>query len=290
MSKFIKEYKKIIDVICVPKKPLDEYNSFELEKNIQENQKQILQYKKLLIEYFNSKENKSDLNITKDEYSKMIFENCGKKLIVESSLSRLWNHVENKRPFAIISWQRGDMNNPSSENVSPRKTKLVAFDLLKQEVRRLGYGFIELLGGYVERGSDDQPVDIVDELSICVPNISLREALTLGNVDLGFGPQDSILYSNGSKIALHNTNENFGNIGDVVMSFKYGEGREALPMAQDAVKEYFSQLKKGSHVGKKFAFVPFQESHTFKLLELKDRKTPRKSGYGWWANFGIRVL
>jgi hypothetical protein len=287
MSNFIQEYRKIIKDISTPIQPLDEYTKIELENTIKEKQKHILEYRKVLKE---SKDDVLDFNVPKDEYSKMIFENGGKNLIVESSLSRLWLHVENNRPFAILSWQRGDMNNPSQDNKNPKRTKLVAFDLLKQEVRRLGYGFIELLGGYVEKGANNQPVDVVDELSICVPNMSLSEALALGSVDLGFGPQDSILYSNGSKIALYNTNPSFGSIGDVVMEFKYGEGKDAIPMAKNAVEQYFSQLKKGSHVGKKFAFLPVEESHTFKLLELKDRKTPRKSKYGWWANFGIRII
>ena len=59
-------------------------------------------------------------------------------------------------------------------------------------------------------------------------------------------------------------------------------------MGKDAVKEYFSQLKKGSHAGRKFAFIP--ESYTFKLLELRDRKTPRNKDHGWWGNFGMRIL
>jgi hypothetical protein len=290
MSNFIKEYRKIIEDISTPVVALDEYTEKELKKEILEREKSVPRYRKILWEASSNTETELNFDVPKSEYSKMIFENGGNRLIVESSLSRFWSHVENRTPFAIVSWQRGGMNTPSKENRNPKKTKLAAFALLKEEVRRLGYGFIELLGGFVEQGADGQPVDIADELSLCIPNISLKETLALGSVDLGFGPQDSILYSNGSRIAYHNTNSAFGNIGDITMEFKYGQGKEALPMTKEVVSQYFSQLRKGSHAGKKFAFEPIPEGYAFKLLELKDRKTPRKSKYGWWANFGMRII
>jgi hypothetical protein len=217
-----------------------------------------------------------------EEYKKLIKENSCNQLIVESSLSRLWTFIQKNKPFAMVSWQRGGMND--EENAS--EIKQIAFSKLKQEVRSLGYGYIELLGGYTEK--DEPPRDIVDELSLCIPNITLDDALYLGQQDLGYGSQDSILYSDGNEIAFYNTNSNFGNIGDKTLKFKYGKDKEALPMGKDAVKEYFSQLRKGSHAGRKFAFIP--ESYTFKLLELRDRKTPRNKDHGWWGNFGMRIL
>ena len=272
MSKFIKEYKKIIED--------NGFHLLELKENFQ----------KIISNESNTEYTHLPDSCSVEDYSRMIFENTGKReIICESKLSRLWTHIEEGTPFAILSWQRGGMNIKSKSNPNPKKTKLAAFQLLKEELRRMGYGYIEILGGYVERSQGDlPPVDVVDELSVCIPNITLDEALKLGQVDLGFGPQDTILYSDGEKISFHNTDPKNGNIGDVTLRFKYGKGKEALPMGKDAVKEYFSQLKKGSHSGKKFAFVA--EDYTFKLLELKDRKTPRKSGYGWWANFGMRIL
>ena len=272
MSKFIKEYQKIIED--------NRLHILELKRNFQ----------KIISNEINKEYTHLPESCSVEDYSRMIFENNGKREIIsESKLSRLWTHIEEGTPFAILSWQRGGMNIKGKNNPNPKKTKLAAFQLLKEELRRLGYGYIELLGGYVERGEGDlPPVDVVDELSVCVPNMKLDDALNLGQVDLGFGPQDSILYSDGEQIAFHNTDPNNGKIGEITMKFKYGKGKDALPLGKDAVKEYFSQLKKGSHSGKKFAFVA--ENYTFKLLELKDRKTPRKSGYGWWANFGIRIL
>jgi hypothetical protein len=228
------------------------------------------------------------------EYNKLIRENSCNQLIVESSLSRLWSFVQKNKPFAMVSWQRGAMN----EEKNAGEIKKKAFSELKKEVRKLGYGYIELLGGYTEQG--DEPTDVVDELSLCIPNITLDEALYLGQKDLGFGSQDVVLYSDGKQIAFHNTNSNHGKIGEVSLRFKYGKDKEALPMSKDAVKEYFSKLRKGSHSGKKFAFeadIPksssettIPEGYTFKLLELRDRKTPRNKNHGWWGNFGMRIL
>ena len=161
----------------------------------------------------------------------------------ESSLNRLWQHIQNRKPFAIISLNRSGMSD---------KEKKDAHNRLNTEVRNLGYGFIELNGGYVEGGSD-----VVAELSLMIPNTSQGDAISLGQIDLGYGTQDSILYCDGSDfLGYISTNTDIVSVGSVIQRFNYGNDKDSLPIVQSAISEYFSMLKKGSHSGKKFSFVP----------------------------------
>jgi hypothetical protein len=199
---------------------------------------------------------------------------------IESSLSRLWLHIQNRIPFAMVSWQRNGMS-PSEEKVS--------YSELKNTIREMGYGYIELRGGYPEEDINNpgQTIDIDSEFSLFILKISLSDALKIGSVDNGFGPQDSILYSDGSTIALYSTNDALATFGSKIMNFKYGEGRDALPMGKKAVEQYFSKLVKGSHQDRKFAFVP----ENFFLEELGlDRKYPKYPNATKWVNWGIRVI
>ena len=190
----------------------------------------------------------------------------------ESSLSRLWQHVQNRKPFAMISLSRAGMTD---------KQKNEAYTTLKIDVRKLGYGYIELKGGYIENETD-----IVDELSLMIPNITQQAAIKIGETDLGFGPQDTVLYCNGVDfLGYLITNPDKGSIGSVFQKFNYGKGHDALPMVQSAVKEYFSMLAKGSHKNRKFAFIP----ESFQLMEMGQRRTKFKEG-DWWDNFGYRIL
>jgi len=175
--------------------------------------------------------------------------------INESSLSRVWQHIQNRRPFATISLSRNDMNS---------EQKSEAYQTLKDKVRELGYGYIELQGGYVEGGSD-----IVNEQSLMIPNISEQDAIKLGSIDLGFGAQDTVLYCNGKDfLGYIITNPEIGSVGSVSTKFNYGRDKDALPMVKNAIKNYFSTLSKGSHKNRKFAFVP----ENIQITEMIDDK------------------
>lgn len=211
-------------------------------------------------------------------------------ILVESSLSRLWQHVQRKIPFAIVSWQRNGMS-PSEENQY--------YSELKSNIREMGYGYVELRGGYPEKdpNNPDNTIDIDSEFSLFVPKISLNDALKMGAVDNGFGPQDSILFSDGSTIALYSTNNKIAPLGSVTMKFNYGEGKDAIPMTKKAVEFYFSKLVKGSHgmkgsrTGKKFGFIPEIIPESFFLEELVlDRKYPKYPNESKWKNWSVKVI
>ena len=179
----------------------------------------------------------------------------------ESSRSSLWKHVQKMLPFTIISLSRPGMDD---------QEKLIANSKLKDINRKLGFGCIELKGGYVEVGSGS---DRIDELSLMIPKISQSDAVKIGQKDLGFGPQDSILYCNGvDLLAYISTSVEVGPIGSITKNFNYGLDHDALPIVQSAVEEYFSTLFKGSHKNGKFAFIP----ESFQLMEMGQRRTPHK--------------
>lgn len=202
-------------------------------------------------------------------------------LIYESKLSRLWQHIQDRKPFGMISLSRSTMD---------RNERINAFITLKDKVREMGYGFIELKGGYVEKDAEGNPIkDVADELSLMVPNISKEDLIELGMIDLGHGPQDTVLYCDGDNfLGYIITNPNIGNVGDVDMEFDYGKDKDALPMGKKAVSQYFSMLKKGAHSGRKFSFKG-KQMENFEIYEMRDRRYPKNPNGDWWDNFGIRI-
>jgi len=155
--------------------------------------------------------------------------------LVEAKLSRVFQYVEDdKKDFGIVSAFRG--SNSDKENKARHEE-------LKKAIRQMGYGFIELRGGY--KGDEGY----VEELSLLIPNITKK-----GIVDLGRQfQQHSVMYKNDQDFYYIGTNEEAG-VGKVLMRFKKGEGQDNLELAKHKVVDFFSQLKKGAHSEKKFVF------------------------------------
>ena len=161
--------------------------------------------------------------------------------LVESKLSRVFQYVEDdKKDFGVLSAFRGA--NSEKENVAKHEE-------LKKAIRAMGYGYIELRGGY--KGDEG----FNEELSILVPNIKKNEIVSLGRK---FG-QHSVMYKNDQDFYYIGTNEEAG-IGKVLMKFKKGAGQENLELAKHKVVDLFSQLKKGAHSDKKFVFTAKDET------------------------------
>lgn len=155
--------------------------------------------------------------------------------LVEAKLSRVFQYVEDdNKDFGIVSAFRG--SNSDKENKARHEE-------LKKTIRQMGYGFIELRGGY--KGDEGY----VEELSLLIPNITKK-----GIVDLGRQfQQHSVMYKNDQDFYYIGTNEEAG-VGKVLMRFKKGEGQDNLELAKHKVVDFFSQLKKGAHADKKFVF------------------------------------
>ena len=153
----------------------------------------------------------------------------------------MFQYVEDdKKDFGVLSAFRGA--NSEKENVAKHEE-------LKKAIRAMGYGYIELRGGY--KGDEG----FNEELSILVPNIKKNEIVSLGRK---FG-QHSVMYKNDQDFYYIGTNEEAG-IGKVLMKFKKGAGQENLELAKHKVVDFFSQLKKGAHSDKKFVFTAKDET------------------------------
>jgi hypothetical protein len=172
----------------------------------------------------------------------------GEKPIVESSLSRIIQHIENPdSTFGQISAFRGEFGREENEN---------RHEQLKKDIRNKGLGFIEMSGGFQEEDGN------VQELSLFVPNISKNDAISLGEK---YG-QFSILWKDPSQFVEIGTNKAAG-IGQIKNTFK--KSGKVIDLSSDSIKNFWSQIYRGRHRDKKFLF----------LME--------KSDVNWWTRWKI---
>ena len=158
----------------------------------------------------------------------------GEKPLVESSLSRIMQHIENPNStFGQISAFRGEFSREENEK---------RHEQLKKDVRAKGLGFVEMSGGFKEEDGN------VQELSLFVPNISRKDAIELGE---RYG-QFSILWKDPTQFVEIGTNPNAG-IGTIKNTFK--KNGKVLDLNQDSIKDFWSQIYRGRHRDKKFLFV-----------------------------------
>ena len=177
-----------------------------------------------------------------------LFRLNGKDFIVESSLSRVWQHVTKpKSTFGVISPFRKENSKKENED---------NYIELKKIVRDMGYGYIEMKGGYKEEEG------FVNERSLLIPNIKRKEIVDLGKQY----DQWSVLFKDEKQFVELGSKPASG-IDKVLQTFVKGD--DNMTFAKDAIKDFFSSLFKGSHKGKKFLF---------KLQELEENSF-NKSAY-----------
>jgi len=178
-----------------------------------------------------------------------------KDYIIESSLSRIWQFIEkDKGTFAVISAYR----DKTKENNKERHISL------KKYIRELGYGFIEMRGGYREEDG------FVNEKSLFIPNIDKKFAIKIGSEY----DQYSILYKDKNQFIEIGTNINSG-IGKILKNFIKTSKENNINLAKEAIKDFFSSLLKGSHKGKKFVFNTIQEREYIGHLGRMSGRKPR---------------
>jgi hypothetical protein len=160
--------------------------------------------------------------------------------LVEAKLSRVFQHVEDdSRNFGILSAFRA---------VNSDKENKARHDELKKLVRSMGYGYIEMRGGY--KGDEG----FAEELSVLIPNIKKKEIVDLGRKY----QQHSVMYKDKTDFYYIGTNEEAG-IGKVLMRFKKGAGQDNLSLAKHKVADFFSKIKKGPDRDTKFVFNPVDD-------------------------------
>lgn len=176
---------------------------------------------------------------------KEIVQNSVKDLVAESSLSRVWQHINDPdTQFAIISayvYKHPDNGKRHQE--------------LQNRVRDLGYGYIELDSGYTYYGEDEDI--LIEEKSLMIPGIRKPEAVKLGyEFD-----QESILFKKGTDFVLLGTSkqkDSPGTMGSVLMRFQTGS--DNMTFDPEVVQNAFSSL---SSDNRDFAFVAEQAIKDF---------------------------
>jgi len=191
--------------------------------------------------------------------------------LVEAKLSRIFQYIEDdKKDFGIVSAFRA---------VNSDKENKARHEELKKLVREMGYGYIEMRGGY--KGDEG----FNEELSLLIPNITKK-----GIVDLGRKfQQHSVMYKNDQDFYYIGTNDEAG-VGKVLMRFKKGEGQDNLELAKHKVVDFFSQIRKGPHSDKKFVFNVKDETPKQKAQgkEAEARAAQRhRPGDIWKTSSGI---
>lgn len=170
-----------------------------------------------------------------------------KKYISEAKLSRIFQYVEDpKKTFGIVSSFRGQYS--KEENLKRHAD-------LKAAVRGMGLGFIEMKGGYVEGET------AVEELSLFIPSVKKAQIIELGKRF----EQHSVMFKDEGSFSYIGTNDESG-VGKTLSTFKAGAGKENMDLSKNAIKDFYSQLKKGSHKDKKFVF----NMESFSLYEQEE--------------------
>lgn len=156
--------------------------------------------------------------------------------INESNWGRITQHIDNG--CMMISACRGER----TEEENKKKT-----DELQNDLRSMKYGYIRILGGYIENKGKDDEKEVTEE-SFFVPkpkDVSdedfFNDAIKLCKK---YG-QDSVLISlpDFCDFGYYDKNGNFD----------FSPGDKFIANDKE-IGEYFSQLVRGSRAGKKFAF------------------------------------
>ena len=136
--------------------------------------------------------------------------------------SNFWKYVQNRTPFAMITLSKDGMT---------EQEKLHVFLMLKNNIRKLGYGYIELKGGFAVND-----VFAISEFSLMGLRMKESDVIKIGQSNLGFGPQESVLYCNGSDfLGYIITDSTEGAIGSHSEQFNYDVDQDALSIVQFAI-------------------------------------------------------
>ena len=169
-------------------------------------------------------------------------------MVYESSLSRIWQHIEGDKSFGVIS--------PFRKYYS-KKENLERYNELKKIIRdKLRLGYIELDGGFKEEG------EWVHEKSLFIPNIIKEDLIELGEKF----DQYSVIYKDKNEFIEIGTND-FSVKGQILSDFIKKGWNKNMQINSELTKELFSKLIKGSHKDRKFLFN-LKESY---LLEVNPK-------------------
>lgn len=157
-------------------------------------------------------------------------------MFTESNWGRINQHIDSG--CMMISACRSE----NSQDVNNRRT-----DELASDIKSLGYGYIRILGGYIENKGTENETEVTEE-SFFVPKPKNIEDSKFFDDAIDLCKkynQDSVL------ISLPKFTE-FGYY-DKNGEFDFSPGEDFIANEKQ-IGKYFSQLVKGSRAGKKFSF------------------------------------
>lgn len=173
------------------------------------------------------------------------------KVLLEASFSRMYQHTQN-RNIGMISASRGDL--PAEDN---NKRHLQ----LKDDIRKAGYGLVNLKGRYIENFGTKKAQNVDEKALLVISKDGDDHGQLLGHLKhLGakYG-QDSILHKphNSTTATLHGTNKT-GFPGK-------GNTHDVGPWHPNRAGEFHSLMK-----GKPFAFEDFYFTEELGFFRRKE--------------------
>jgi len=154
-----------------------------------------------------------------------------KHYFTESSLSRLWQHMEDKdTSLGIISAFRSERSLKQNQDLTKK---------LKAQIRENGFGFIMLTGHWPETTAEGEK-DVEEESFAIIADDEKKLDLFLKNIAKEYGQE-------GFLIKPKETNHIF-------FSTSNGDRSDIGEYHPDKIGKMYSTLRKGSHAKKSFVF------------------------------------
>lgn len=157
------------------------------------------------------------------------------EILLESSLSRIWQHIRNDKSFGVVSAYKYNID--EEENFK-RHLELL------EDIRSMKHGFIEQISGYKYLSDDNNKEILVKERSFLVPNVSLSEILKLGKKY----EQESIIYKDKERFDLIKVYDS-----SIVKQYKK-DSDQVLNFNEEDLKDAWSQFIKTKGKGDKIPY------------------------------------
>ena len=118
-----------------------------------------------------------------------------KTIINESSLSRVWQHVNSDRPFAILTGFRGDYE----PEINQQRNRAIAAD-----IKNAGFGYFYLDGYWIENEGTENERHVKEDSIFAIGSAKTQQKFleTVKNLGKDF-EQEAILIKYDDKIVVH---------------------------------------------------------------------------------------
>lgn len=136
------------------------------------------------------------------------------KKIDESSLSRVWQHANSERPFALFTAFRDEVAN---DEVSKRKINQQRNVAAAAEIRKAGFGFFYVDGHWIENEGTPDEVEVAEDSIFAISDVNKEQEFVNLIVSLGKQyNQDAVLIKTSKGVHLYNqAGKPFAELGEL---------------------------------------------------------------------------